>query len=152
MRAAKAAFSERKVEVNREELVKQLEKNKETHVAEYNEAILVYKSEFRARLDAAFSKAKKSLEENYTNLLKKVSGYTEEDIVNQDDYVTLVNSIQVNMPVPRSYEKEYRAAIDMMKWDINPNIVLTSAEFNCFVRDEWDWKEEFLGVTKLYKN
>lgn len=43
------------------------------------------------------------------------------------------------------------AAIDMAKWDIRETLVLTHAEFTCFVRDQWDWKSGFEAVSMLYK-
>lgn len=151
MRAAKIAFAEREVEINKDQLVKQLITNREKHVKEYNEAMEGYKLEFKARLENAYNKAKTFLDENYKKLLGEVEKYTDDDIVKQSDSITLVNSIQVKMPVPKSYEKEYILAIELFQWEVKESVRLTSAEFNCFVRDEWDWKENFTEVMSFYK-
>ena len=54
--------------------------------------------------------------------------------------------------MPRSYEEEYDAAIDMAKWDVRTTLELTYAEFNCFVRDQWDWQSDFQVTNALYKH
>ena len=55
------------------------------------------------------------------------------------------------MRVPRCFKDEYDDAIDMAKWDVRETLVLTYAEFTCFVRDEWDWKSGFEAVSMIYK-
>ena len=62
-----------------------------------------------------------------------------------------IDGISVEMKVPRSYAKEYDAAIDMAKWDVRETLELSHAEFTCFVRDQWDWKAGFEAVSMLYK-
>ena len=61
-----------------------------------------------------------------------------------------MDSISVEMRVPRCYDKEYDAAIDMAKWDVRETLELTHAEFTCFVRDQWDWTSEFTAISAMY--
>lgn len=140
----------RKVEVNRLKLVGTLKANLQKHVAEYNEAMAGYKAELLDKINKAFDKAEQQLAVDRKKMADKVAAFTDEDIRKQDDYITLVNPIGVEMKVPRSYAKEYEAAIDMAEWDVRETLELTHAEFTCFVRDEWDWKSEFEAITSIY--
>ena len=140
----------RKVEVNRLKLVDILRANLKKHIAEYNEAMAGYKAELLDRINQAFDKAEQQLAAERKKLADKVAGFTDEDILKQNDYITLVNAIGVEMKVPRSYAKEYEAAIDMAEWDVRETLELSHAEFTCFVRDQWDWKSDFEAVTSIY--
>lgn len=140
----------RKVEVNRTKLIETLKANKEKHVKDYEEAKAGYKSALLTKLDSAVEDARKSIEKQYTKRKEEISAITDEDIENQQDYVQLLPAVTVQMKVPRSYAKEYDAAIDIATWDVRETLELSNAEFTCFVRDEWDWKEEFTATSKIY--
>lgn len=141
----------RTVEVNRQRLLDTLRDNKEKHVVEYEEAMAGYKAVLLEKIEQAFSDAKKQLEERYEKIKSKVEKFTDADIAKQHDAFLLVEEVAVEMKVPRSYEKDYNAAIDMAHWDVRETLELTHAEFNCFVRDQWDWKSGFEAVSMMYK-
>ena len=140
----------RKVEVNRLKLIETLKSNKDKHVKEYEDAKAGYKSALLTKLDAAVEDARKSIEKQYTKRKEEIGAITDEDIENQQDYVQLLPAVTVQMKVPRSYAKEYDAAIDIATWDVRDTLELSNAEFTCFVRDEWDWKGEFTATSKMY--
>lgn len=141
----------RTVEVNRLKLIETLEANRTKHVQDYEEAMAGYKAVLLSKIDEAFDDAKKQLETKYEKTKSRVSAFTDADIAKQRDSFTLIDDITVEMKVPRSYAKEYDAAIDMAKWDVRETLELTHAEFTCFVRDQWDWKSGFEAVSMLYK-
>jgi hypothetical protein len=148
---AKRDMEQRSVEVNRLELIKVLETNREVHLREYEEAMSGYTAILLAKIDEAFEEAKKTLEDKHEKMKRRVAAFTDEDIARQRDRFTLIDEIEVEMSVPRSYAKEYDAAIDIAKWDVRETLELSYAEFTCFVRDQWDWKLEFEAVSRLYK-
>lgn len=141
----------RVVEVNRERLLETLHSNKRKHVQEYQEAMQGYKSILLDKIKQEFQRAAKQLIESQKSIESKVASFTDEDISKQRDYFTIVDAISIEMKVPRSYEKEYNAAIDIASWDVNETMELTHAEFTCFVRDEWDWKQNFEAISAIYK-
>jgi hypothetical protein len=141
----------RTVEVNRVKLIEALTSNREKHVQEYDEAMAGYKAVLLSKIDQAFKDARKEIEAKYEKTKAKVTNFTDADIAKQRDSFTLIDAITVEMKVPRSYAKEYDAAIDMAKWDVRETLDLTHAEFTCFVRDQWDWKSGFEAVSMLYK-
>lgn len=142
----------RTVEVNRFRLLTTLSTNKEKHVAEYEEAMAGYKAVLLEKLEESFADAKNKLEEKHAKIKAKIEKFTDSDISKQHDTFLLVEQVTVEMKVPRSFEKDYDAAIDMAHWDVRDTLELTHAEFNCFVRDQWDWKSGFEAVSTMYKN
>jgi hypothetical protein len=150
-RVAQADMQARKVEVNREKLLRTLVSNLEEHVCEYNEAMAGYKSLLKDKATEAFDKAEITLKEKRERTLARIDDLSEEDIEKQKDYFDIIEPVSVQMRVPKLYEKEYKAAIDMAAWDVNDTMELTHAEFTCFVRDEWDWTSDFFATTSLYK-
>lgn len=142
----------RTIEVNRQQLVATLRSNLKKHIADHDEAMAGYKDMLLSGIDEAFADAKKKLEDKYTKTKEKVAAFTDADITKQQDFVTLVEDVTIQMKVPRSYAKEYEAAIDMAEWDVRETLELTHAEFTCFVRDQWDWKSGFEAVSNLYKS
>jgi len=141
----------RTVEVNRIKLIATLEANRVKHIQDFNEAMTGYKAALLGKIDEAFSDAKKQLEVKYQKTKERVTEFNDADIAKQRDSFSILDGIAVEMRVPRSYVKEYDAAIDIAKWDVNDTLELTHAEFTCFVRDEWDWKSGFEAVSTMYK-
>jgi len=142
-RMAQRDQENRITEVNREKLVAILKRNRDDHLCEYREAMEGYKSVLSAKIDDAFENAKKTLEVRYSKTKARVEKFTDADIANQQDYFTLIDSITVEMKVPRSYHKQYDAAIAMAEWDVRETLELSHAEFTCFVQNEWDWSSGF---------
>ena len=95
--------------------------------------------------------ARKSIEKQYEKRKVEIGAINDEDIEKQEDYVQLLAAVTIHMKVPRSFAKEYDAAIDIANWDVRETLELSHAEFTCFVRDEWDWKVEFTATSKMYQ-
>lgn len=140
----------RTVEVNREKLVRILEENKTKHVQNYLKAKEGYKAVLLEKVEKAFSDARSTLEQKHLRVKRSIAEMTDDEIGKQRDHISIVDSISVEMKVPRCCDKEYDAAIDMAKWDVRETLELTHAEFTCFVRDQWDWTSEFAAVSALY--
>lgn len=137
--------------VNRNELLNKLCDNLKKHIKDYDEAMKGYKSVLLSKIDLAFTKARKDLEAKNIAVVDKVRGLTDEDITKQSDRFIILDTIYVDMKVPRSYADEYRAAIDLFTWEVEETVELSYAEFGCFVRDMWDWQLEFKAISAMYK-
>lgn len=142
--------AERSVEVNREKLIKKLIANRKKHLEEYQEAVAGYKEEAIRKLNNGYEKAKQKLEDNLAVAKMKIEQFNENNPRASSDYLVLVEGQQVELKVPRNYSKEYDAAIDMAQWDERETLELTHAEFQCFVRDEWAWTNEFTSISAIY--
>lgn len=143
---------ERTVQVNREKLIETLQSNLAKHVEEYKLAIEGYKAVALEKLLSAFEQAKEKLDRNLAKGRLSIEQFDPKDPRGTSDYMTLVEGIQVTLKVPRDYSKEYEAAIDMAKWDVRETLELSHAEFQCFVRDVWDWSSDFRTTTDFYNS
>lgn len=150
--AARAIYdqNQRSVQVKREELIKTLEKNKEQHVKNYELAKAGYREVLLKKIEEAFGNAMTSLKSHYESSKHRIQNLTDDQLQKQNDYLTLVNAVQVEMKVPRCYAKEYDIAIDIAKWDVRDVLELSSAEFQCFVRDVWEWSDDFQTTSAMY--
>lgn len=140
----------REVEVNRKSLIDTLKKNKESHIKTYNESLTGYKKAATAKLKEDGLAATTQLEKRLKQVEADIEEFDPEKPHEFSDHFILIQQVVMTLPVPQSYAAEYEAAIDIAKWDVNDTMKLTFAEFQCFVRDEWDWKSEFLAISKSY--
>lgn len=141
----------RKVEVNREKLLDILRSNKQKHINDYREALQGYKEMALEKLQDGYEKAKVKLEKNLERGKTSIAEFDPENPRGVGDYLTLIEGVSVELKVPRDFSKDYDAAIDMAKWDVRETLELSNAEFQCFVRDVWDWTNDFVAVSKMYK-
>jgi len=115
----------RTVKVNRLEILDIVRANRDKHIQEYKETVDNY-------LISCVEKAK--------DILK---------VAKSEDFEQVKN-LNWNLPVPRSYEKEYDRAIRMIELSVDDSIELPSETFNQLVLDEWHWKESFSLTASTY--
>lgn len=142
----------REVEVDKTKLIATLNENLHKHQQEYETAMLGYKMSLRAKVEEAFRSAQTTLSKNIDKLYNDIDSLTDEKIQKQPERIKIVDNLYVDMKVPHSYAKEYQTAIDLATWDVNPTLTLSYAEFNCFIRDEWDWKINCQEVFTYYNS
>lgn len=141
-------WDEREVEVNRAELLETLKVNREKHIKEYNEAVAGYKQQATKRLAELKAKIIASVGANFVDIQQKIDAFDPEERL--PDSISLTNITSFNLQVPRSYEKSYDVAIKMAEWDVRPTITLKQSQFQCFILDDWDWKDSFVNLSKTY--
>jgi len=111
------------IRVKKDRLLAALQQNLETHKANYREAVVGYESAqdlALAHLAEQSAKGRGNLnqiEKAWEKLRKLVE--------------------------PRSYEDSYKQAIALMEWEERVEIELSLNDFECYVRDNWDWKATF---------
>ena len=54
------------------------------------------------------------------------------------------------LPIPRDYTLEYDRAIDQYEWEVKDTVELSREEFNRYVRDEWQWNDQFIATSEIY--
>lgn len=47
---------------------------------------------------------------------------------------------------PNDYSKHYLDAIEMLTYEVNDVVTLSSRDFKQLVKDEWDWKSSFFAA------
>lgn len=117
----------RNVKIRKDELLKKLEENRAKHVADYETALQIYR-------DDSIEALKK--------LLKKAQASQVGDTI----------QLSVHLITPRSYAEHYDTAISMLKFSIDDVVELTMQEFQQYVEDKWNWKNEFVASTAVYNS
>lgn len=110
------------VKINRERLLAQLKLNRETHIAEYKEAHELYLAEAVEGLKKMLKDAKAGKVQHHLHL-----------------------------EIPQSYEASYDRAIAMLEWSTDETVELDHSEFESYVRDNWNWKQNFTALAASYK-
>lgn len=142
--------ADREVKVNKEQLLAELQKNRDKHLTTYNTALANYKSQLSAKIKEEFANARRKLQTGEAEQLARVDNLTDEDILKQRDTLVIVQAVAVSMPVPRNYVSEYDKAIAMVQWDIRPELLITGAQFDCFILNQWGWTDDFRSTTMSY--
>ena len=147
---AKAELQARKVTVDRKRLLAQLKENREQHLQRYGEAIAGYVQQVKAKMHAEYERGMADAGKQFARVLALVDEFDPMRPELTRDTWKVTDSITVTQTVPRNYIDMYDAAITIAEWETADTLDLSYAEFQCFVRDEWDWKDEFSRVTMSY--
>lgn len=110
------------VKVDKGELLKRITENRDKHRAIFEDALIGYRKCVIEELDKRLADARSG---------RKI-----------DLYIGLIE--------PQDHTKDYNSAIDMLEMSVDSEITLTSVDFRRYVRDEWEWKEQFIGSTAVY--
>lgn len=54
-----------------------------------------------------------------------------------------------NVP-PEDHTSDYNDVIDMLEMDTGDTVVLSQAQFRCYVKDNWGWKQQWTTSTSQY--
>jgi hypothetical protein len=112
------------VKVEKAKVLETLRQNKKIHHEEYEEA-----------MNGWIVKAKEKMLDIITQLQSEKARETK---------------IEIHLPKPVSFEKEYEKTIKMIELEISNEIEISNEEFEKFFLDEWEWKHNFLSNTMMY--
>ncbi|MGD9726573.1 MAG: hypothetical protein AB7V39_09270, partial [Nitrospiraceae bacterium] len=51
---------------------------------------------------------------------------------------------------PQDYSESYELAIEIMTWERETEVKLSINDFQCYVRDKWNWKDQFRNSVLNY--
>jgi len=57
---------------------------------------------------------------------------------------------QVYFDIPENHTKDYDRALKMCEMSVDSEINLTQRDFNQYVMDEWNWKDNFTSSNTAY--
>ena len=112
------------IKVEKAKLIAILKNNRAIHEEEYNESI----EEWEKVVTKALKKAYK---------LAKVG----------DRFITAFK-----LPKPKSFIDEYDKIIGMLEMSLDEEVELVEHEYDMYVRNNWNWKRDFIGTASLYNN
>lgn len=58
--------------------------------------------------------------------------------------------IYISLPEPSDHTKDYDRAIKMLEMNISDTVMLSEQDFNNYVMDDWNWKQQFLQSNSMY--
>jgi hypothetical protein len=140
----------RTVRVNRVQLWEMLKKNREKHLAVFTEAMAGYKEMALSKIEEAFTGLEERLAKKKADVVAHIESFTPEKAAAFSDWFVILEQIAVSLKKPVSYVDAYDVAIDIAYYDTRDELELTGAEFQCFVRDVWDWSTEFETTNFAY--
>ena len=111
------------IKVNKAELLEKIKDNFMKHEEEYAEAMVGFQID-------SISELKKLL---------------------KDAKAGVIVPSNVYFDIPMSYDKDYETIIEMLEMSIDGEVYLTRSEFKQYIRDEWQWKADFLLSNAKYK-
>ena len=114
----------REVKCKRVELLEKLKENRENHQEAFELALVAYRDQAVAELEAMLAEAREG---------KRIRR-------------------SVSLVEPVNQTKEYNQAIMMLEMSVDERITLNEQEFACFVMDRWRWKEQFALTASSYLN
>ena len=110
------------IKVDKAKLIATLEENRAKHRKIFEEACDGYQKAVIKELEAQLSRAKAGIR----------------------------RSIQISILAPVDQTKEYDRAIAMLKMSVDDQALLSERDFQCYVLDDWDWKQKFLAANRMY--
>lgn len=112
------------VKVKKSELIEVLTKNRDGHRAEFLEAQDLYRAAVIKELDAMLAEAR-----DKKNIRRHIS-----------------------LPEPEDHTNDYNRELTMVSMSVEDVIELTVHEFDTFVMDNWNWKQNVIATNSFYKS
>jgi hypothetical protein len=113
----------RTVTVTRDDFIKKVSQNRETHRAVFEQALEGY----RKRLTHELEQRIKDLQRG-----RRIDHH-------------------IGLPLPEDHTEDYDRVLQMATMSIHDTIELTEDEFGRYVMDQWHWKQDFADSTELYR-
>jgi len=110
------------VKVNKDELINKLKENRAKH-----------RDVFEAALEGYRGKCYEVLQERIDQLRqgKRINMY-------------------FNLSEPQDQTKDYDRALTMLEMSVDDLIEIDERSFQCYVMDDWDWREAFKASNSMY--
>lgn len=115
----------RPVKVKKSELLERIKLNREQHRKIFLEAVEGYRAEAERQLSAKIDAVRSSKKPIY---------------------------VAISLYAPEDHTKDYDNAIDMIAMSVNEELEIDETSFNQLVRDDWQWKRQWLTSNAVYSS
>ena len=110
------------VRMKKFDLIRILEDNKKKHDAIYNAAVEGYWAEAEEKLNEKLAKIREK---------KQVDPY-------------------LGIAFPENHAEDYEEILQSLELSVHNEIELNQNQFNCYVRNKWNWREQFVASNSYY--
>lgn len=143
--------------IEKDKLITILKENKDKHDALFEVSVQGFWEQAEEKLKEKKSKFNKSLaicNKNFKKALKKSLDAVSSQ--NKDEVQFFCPNPQIDnswsLPYPANYTTEYDKAIKMLELSVYDTVTVSKQEFNSYVLNEWDWKNNFVIANSMYVN
>lgn len=119
--------SQRTITVSKNRLIETLTANRERHTETYKQAYEGYQRVCLIAVEALLAGT------------RSMEAYDERD----GGRLNVDRLFQVVHGLPHDHTSHYDEALDMLSWHEGDTVEITPKEFRSYVRDEWDWSNQF---------
>lgn len=121
-----------KFNYKREDLIARIKENRDKHAEDFRGALEGYYIELEEQLGEIAKAAKKAA--------KQAEQQNDPDETH----------FYVKAQKPQEHTSAYDRVIDMLEMAQDAEIELVESDFARYVRDEWEWKDEFVASSEFY--
>lgn len=142
--------------VNKNDLLKKLENNRDNHNAIYDAAVSGYwiqATQVVKKKQEDFNYAIKRVKDQFKSESEEIAGF----VTDQNKYrigrsfaVGLVFDSLWPLRFPENHLEDYDRVIDMLKFSVADKVELSSTDFDAYVRNNWAWRSSYLSSNSNY--
>lgn len=143
--------------IEKSRLLEKLKANRESHDSLYNAACSGYWLEAKKVIDekvVEFGKATAKVQKDFDVSVEELRAGVA--VQNENDMHHFAGFFAFNSSWPLKYPtnqlEDYDRVIDLISFSVADKVKLSLKEFNCYVRNQWDWNEQFATTNQLYVN
>jgi hypothetical protein len=142
-------MSLQKIKVSKSELLTIVRDNKKKHDEIYEAAeqgywvdaeefLKKYQKEQLTVMKKNYQKTVKDLKKQVTKELRMVEQKKKDGF------------FYMRKPFPENHSDDYQGAIRRLELSVEPEVELENSEFDCYVRNKWQWRTSFLATNSSY--
>ena len=147
---AKRKMAERPVSIEKEKLLGQLRLNLKRHKSDYEKAVNAYQEKALEKISSLEEDVFEKVRENFEKAKSKLKGFDKDNPHLLQLNTAIVEPQFLDLPVPVNYSEAYENAITLFEWEQQEVVELSAAEFTCFVKNKWEWTNDFEVSTMSY--
>lgn len=144
-------MSLQKIKVSKSELLDIVKDNKKKHDEIYEAAEAGYWLEAEENLKKQLKEQLTNFKKNYQKQVKDFKKQISKELKmveqkKKDGYTYM------RKPFPENHSDDYQGTIKRLELSVEPHIELENNEFDCYVRNKWQWRTSFLNTNSYYAN
>ena len=90
-----------------------------------------------------------------TLFLEAMEGYKRKAIMMLEVHIERIKEnaperVMVSLPMPEDHSDDYERALEMLRWSLDDELWLDAHQFDCYVRDQWGWRDQFTASVTPY--
>ena len=138
-----------KINVSKKELLTIVVENKKKHDEIYEAAEKGYWLEAKEYLEKYQKDQLTQMKKNYLKTCKDLKKQVNKEL-NMVEQKKKDGYFYMRKPFPENHSDDYQGTIRRLELSVDPEIELVDSEFDCYVRNKWQWRSSFLATNSSY--